>query len=232
MLALPTPPRKILITLLLVVPVTANASHDLSASVFFLLPPHCQAWYAEMQQMGRTEGFVVPSPKRYRWKYWHKRLGQASIPFNHYCPALGRLIEASGPLPMGQGSHKKRESLLQQAEGGVRYEIGKGLSSPTWTDDNKFVLAEAYSKLGDIAQMRGDPASSTQHYRNAIKTLPTYTPAYIGLAKSFETLGLYDEAIAILKKAARHRPKSRVIADTLARLQSEKGKSAGSQSPK
>lgn len=216
------------ITPFLLILITVSASlwpppsraYGISAMTFPLLPPHCQAWYAKAQQMGKTSGYTIPNPKRYRPDYWAKRMGRAWIPMNHYCPALATLIAAEFPSMLG--SPKALDNMLVSAESGIKYQIRFASSAHSWNSSNNWLLAEAYSKLGKIDTLRGNPSKAVAQYQKAIKTRPDYTPAYMGLAKTYEQLKMYSDAIATLRAAARQRPKSTHISKEIARLEDEK----------
>jgi len=208
----------------LIWPLDSSAGYPISGAVFELLPADCKAWYASAQQLGKTEGYTIPDPERYRPNLLRKKLGSAATPMNHYCPALAALAKAEFPFLIEANAGEDQASLLRGAEEGIRYQIKYNFDHHAWNSSNQWQLAEAYTKLGDVDRLRGDPAKAVEQYQEAVKVLPSYVPAYIKMSQSYETLKLYDQGIAALEKAKRYRPGSGDLKEKIADLKAKLSK--------
>lgn len=219
--------RNALMTFLVSYPLLVHAYGKISPSVFLLLTPWCQDVYETIYSRAGWPSPRASNPSRYPPGYWAKRVGPAKTPGNHYCPALAALVKAQYPSLIHATSGQTVASLARAAQGGVQYFITYNKSHNAWRDSNKWLLAEAYSKMGDIKSLLDQPQESIDNYRKAVSAFPKYVPAYMGMAKEYEALKLYPEAIAALKQAHKYRPESKFISKKIAELESKKATPGG-----
>lgn len=96
--------------------------------------------------------------------------------FMEYGGAIRRALEAFGSGNL-KAAIKGLEAIVAAGRGGF---------------DVSFYLGRAYLQLGDFQ-------AAVPHLRDAILKVPTYTPAYLELAKAFAALKRYDEAMRVLR---------------------------------
>lgn len=217
--------RNALVPGLLLWPFVSDAYEIISTSTYQLLPPYCQEWYGGHPGLvvGKT-GSTAARGSKYPPNYWDHLLGTAATPLNHYCPALVNMTKAKYPYLIDPKSGETPKLLLGGAASGVEYLIKYNKEHNTWNDSNKWLLAEAFSKLGDIESLSGHPERAIENYRKAVSTLPKYIPAYLGMVKAFEKLKLYPEAIASVKQAIEYKPKSKYLLRKLNELEDKQHK--------
>ena len=205
--------RYTLVCGLILWPFSSDAYERISTSTYQRLTPVCKEWYERFHPdlVSRMPGSAAAKQSKYPSNYLLNQLGSAATPLNHYCTSMVFLIKAQYPYLIDPKSGETPELLLGNVRSGFDYLINYNKVHNDWNDSNKWLLAEAYSKLGDMESTGGHPERAIDNYRNAISTLPKYIPAYLGMAKSFEKLKLYPEAITSLKQASKYKPNSKAI---------------------
>ena len=183
---------------LLIIPTSAFA-YDLSQSEFEMLPPHCQAKYAEMYQLGKVPNISI-NPNKYHPKLWQRRAGSAWVHMHHYCPALKDLNNAK----INAG---KRGTLLPLAIGNLEYQI----SHTKWTPSNYWLLAEAHMKLAEADELGNRFGEAIKQYNEAIKVYPKNYRIYLGLSRLLAKSGNRDEALKVVREGLKQVPKSKTL---------------------
>ena len=185
---------------LLVLVISENASaYDIEKSQFDMLPPHCQAKYAEMYKLGKVHGLSM-HPEKYHAELWKRRIGNPWIHMHHYCPAIKDLNRA-------KISAKYRELLLRRSTGNFKYQI----SHAKWNPSNYWLLGEAHMKLAEAAEVGNQPDVAMKEYREAIKVYPKNYRFYLGLSRLLASNGSPDEALKVVREGLKQVPKSKSL---------------------
>lgn len=166
---------------------------------FNMLPPHCQAKYAEMYKMGKVKGIKI-DPNKYLPKVWAKRVGQPWGHFHHYCPGL---------IALNQAKYKAsgRDKLLKKARGEFNYVI----SHSKFTASNGWLLAEVNLHLAEVFELANQPGEVISHYQKSINANPRSFRSYLGLSKFYSKSGNTEEALAVVRRGLKKVPKSRSL---------------------
>ena len=192
-----------------------SQDYRVSEFAFEIAPRHCKTFYTSLYMRGTSIGIKIDT-KKYNIDRWRKRCGGACPFMNHYCPGLTALVEAE--YPRLANSKKPRGPLLMVAESGIRYLLDQS----RWSKGNLWLKAEAHSKLAQVHRLRGNKKEAISEYQLAIHSYSKHIPAYVGLAEVFEQYSMYDDAIAELEKAQRHRPSSKILAKRIKALKQKK----------
>lgn len=177
----------------------ALASYQITNSEFNMLPPHCQAVYAEMYQRGKTSGLVI-KPMKYHPEIWKRRIGSAWTFMNHYCPGLVGLNNA-------KVSPNGRAIQLEHAGENIKYQI----THAKWTPSNSWLLAEAHAKLAEVAELRGQPGEAIRNYEEAIKAYPKSYRIYLNYSKLLAKGGNREQALKVVREGLKQVPKSKTL---------------------
>jgi arylsulfatase A-like enzyme/tetratricopeptide (TPR) repeat protein len=105
--------------------------------------------------------------------------------FMEYGRAIRTAVEAFGSGNL-KAAVKGLEAIVAQGRGGF---------------DVSFYLGRAYLELRDFQ-------AAVPHLRDAILKVPTYTPAYLELAKALVALKQYDEAMRVLRDGLARDPRN------------------------
>ena len=202
----------IIILLLLIASKGGWAAMQIDMAGFNMLPPHCQARYAEMYKKGQVEGIVI-NPEKYQPELWEKRVGHATfIHFHHYCGALKLLND------LKFGKYKtalEKNKLMEQVSSNIKYTI----EHSKLDTQNAWVLAEAHLKLAEFEELVNKNDDAVNLYKKSIEINPRYIQAYAGLSDIYKKMGMNSEAKAVLEKAIKIKPNSKGLLKRLAKLE-------------
>lgn len=180
----------------------ATFAYEIDQLTFNTLPPHCQAFYAELQAKGKLSGFTITNPKKYQWNLWARRIGNPSIFMNHYCPGLAELNRA-------KLSSKKRNNTthMRLTKDNIHYLIRQS----RWTKSNAWLRAEAEMKLAELAELMGNTSEAVSRYEESIKTYSKSYRPYLGLSKLLDRSGNPKDALAVIRKGIDKNPRSKTL---------------------
>ncbi len=162
---------------------------------FARLPTYCKARHKKSP----------PAQK----KVWKQKLGKGFLHVHHYCYAL-HFLNHSNKV----GKKKANRDALKSAIKEIGY-VQRHTSK-------QFALQpEMAYKKGSIYERLGDHSAAMQEYLKGIAINPRIPALYAALSDLYKKTGDDEEAMNVLKRGLKHKPKSKKLNKRLKKLKNQ-----------
>ena len=163
---------------------------------FARLPAYCKA---------RLHKAATPLQK----KVWRKKIGKDFMHIHHYCVGLN-LLNQSHQIGKKQAKRDALKAAIKQISYTQRHA------------SEQFVLQpEMAYKIGGIYERLGDRSTAMKEYRKGIALNPRIPALYAALSDLFKAIGDDEEALNVLKRGLKHKPKSKKLNRRLKKLKNQ-----------
>ena len=166
---------------------------NITAGEMALTPPVCQ----DVQAM--PTGWVQHFRHSPRAPYWESVLGKTFWAMHHYCWALIHLQRAARPGVTKQA----RDHMIRVAIRDYYYVIAEAQRAGEY---NFVMLPELYYRAGEAYVQLQEYAAAIEEFEKSRRAKADYWPPYVAQAQVHVTLGMRNEARALLEQGLQLMP--------------------------